>query len=66
MNAVGFRLGEAVVGGAILPLLFCFFHWIDGTRPLITEFEAGAIVAVVILKLIEALRATQSLTEHRG
>ena len=55
--SVGNKLSEAVMAGSILPIFFCFIHWIDGARPLITEFEAGAIFAAVGLRLIEALQA---------
>jgi hypothetical protein len=49
-----FKLVESVAGPAMLAIIFCFLHWIDGHRPLITEFEAGAITAVTFLRLQEA------------
>lgn len=57
MTLVKFRLAEAIGFAAVAPVFFCLLHWIDGTRPFVTEFEAGAITGVVWLKLIEVLRA---------
>jgi hypothetical protein len=58
VSQVKFRLSEAALVGTMLPSVFCLFHWIEGSRPFITEFEAGAIWAVILLKLNEALRAS--------
>ncbi len=56
MSAVALKLCEALSFVFLPPVAFCVFHVITGDRPLITEFEAGAIVGVILLKLIEALR----------
>lgn len=51
------RLAEGVGFAIGLTLVFILFHFIDGSRPLIPEFEAGGITGVVMLKLMEAGRA---------
>ena len=57
VTMVRFKLVEASALALTAPVFFALVNWIDGTRPLITEFEAGGITTVVLLKLLEALRA---------
>lgn len=56
MNKTEYNLLEAVALATFAPLFFCALHAVDGTRPLVTEFEAGGITGVVLYKLIEVLR----------
>jgi hypothetical protein len=57
MTTVKFKIFEAGMLAISTPLFFASFHLILGDRPLISEFEAGGVTGVVLLKLIEALRA---------
>jgi hypothetical protein len=57
MTIAKLKLAEALGLGMSALICFPIFNAVDGTRPLITEFEAGAIAGVVLLKLIEALHA---------
>jgi len=66
MSLVKFRIFEAIVGPTVAMIFFCAFHFIEGSRPLITEFEAGALWGFVLLKLIEAVRAYADSTGEAG
>jgi hypothetical protein len=55
MTTLKIKLTEALLV-LLIPLNFCLIRAIDGVRPLITQFEAGAATAIVGLKLIEALK----------
>lgn len=57
VSFVKFKLLEAGCAAICLPIGFSICHIIFGERPHITEFEAGAICGVVLLKLIDSLRA---------
>lgn len=50
------ELEEAGFLIVFMPLFFTLFHYIDGSRPFVTEFEVGAISGVVLLKLVDALQ----------
>lgn len=52
-----FRLLEAAVAATLLPVMMCAIHLVEGTRPLITEFDEGAIYAIVFIRLMDAARA---------
>jgi hypothetical protein len=57
MTVAQFKLAEAAGLGLLAPVFFFLIHAVEGTRPFVTEFEAGAVVGVCLLKLIEAFRA---------
>jgi hypothetical protein len=57
VNYVRLHCIEALLFAITGPIAFSLLHYIDGTRPLVTEFETGGIVGVVLLKCIEAIRA---------
>ena len=56
MTETRFRIFEIVGIAVLAPAFFCLLHWIDGTRPFVTEFEAGGITGAVLIKFTEALR----------
>ncbi len=57
MTTVQFKLLDAVVFATTVIPTFAFFNMILGTRPLITEFEWGAIIGVTLLKTLDAFRS---------
>lgn len=64
MTATRFRIFEIVGIAVLAPAFFCLLHWIDGTRPFVTEFEAGGITGAVLIKFTEALRVYARQHEH--
>ena len=55
-------MAEAATIAVVWPAVFSVIHLISGERPLVPEFEIGAIVAGIGLRLFDALRAY----EHRA
>lgn len=57
LTPVMFRLSQAAATILILWPLFLLFHLVEGKPAHLSEFEAGGITAVVILRLIQAFHA---------
>ena len=56
MTCVQWKLMQAGIAVTALPAVFTFNHWLEG-QPLVSEFEVGAVLAVVLVRLQEVLAA---------
>jgi hypothetical protein len=50
------NIQKAAVSFFVLPISFCSINFVMGSRPLLTKFEAGAIVGIVVSYLIDFIR----------
>ena len=56
MTIIRYKLFEVFMAVLIMPICFSLIHIVEGSRPLVTEFEVGAITGIVLVKLIEVWR----------